>query len=1003
MLRMRTDIFISYRIADTLTQAGRLHQSLETHFGADTVFYDKRNLEPGDKWPDELKKRLLQARVVLLLYRSPADWLGVDQEFGGRRIDNPEDWVRREIETALGEGPKGEDETAPVKKDIMLIPVLFGTKPLPEAGKLPDSLKKLPELQALTIREDHWDNDLRPLLEKLEPVVSPRRARAQAPRPHDPLEQLPLPDDLKPPVFPYKGLHWFEASDARVFFGREEEIALLYKTRIQSEYDVRLILFYGQSGAGKSSLLHAGLLPRLRRQGWIPEYRRRTLDGTAVDIVRGYLGQLGQIPEDSKPILIIDQLEEMFTNARGDVSSPELAELPGLLHELLGRHPNLRILLGFREDFLAQVENLLGDITCSKFQLKVMERAGLRRAVAAIPESELRHRYNDISFAPGEENLPDRIADDLYAPDDNRSNAAPLLQFVLRKMWDELAPGNPPVVFSWQLYERHRRRSAVELLRTQLETLRNSHSDALASGLVLDLLRDMVTPDNTAGKQEATLLEKRYRHLPEGHIASLCRALKNCYLLDETKSGYRLTHDALAPAVLKLFGESTAPGQRARQILESKLKDTAESWTDHDILFSMVDLDIISHGKDGMYCPPDDWTAKVDTATQHYRKEREKDEQQRREIASFLLGQAEAHKYQLKYEDAYHKAVDAMHYGCLHKELTDLFVEIAFVEAEGSRRELVFYCLQRIGELTGDIPDTEELPAAGGVVFARAVQLLLEKLDADRVRTLCRRYFPDMVEVPGGRFIMGEGEEGGIAHPVSVSSFAMARTPVTWEQFALFCMSTGRALPDFPSWGPAADNPVVNVSWYDAVEYANWVSERLGRQAAYHIGRETKDKNNISKYDEVKWTVTFLPGSDGFRLPTEAEWEYAARGGAGGIRDRFVYSGSNVIDEVAWYEGNSAVPDGIRRTRSVYDTKQPNQLGIAHLSGNVREWCWDWYSAYTADEQENPQGALEGGGRVNRGGSWFNEPQNCRAAFRFHGGPSNGAGNLGFRLAVSLQ
>jgi hypothetical protein len=82
---------------------------------------------------------------------------------------------------------------------------------------------------------------------------------------------------------------------------------------------------------------------------------------------------------------------------------------------------------------------LLGDIT-RRYQLKVMERAGLRRAVAAVPESTLRHIYNDISFAPGEENLPDRIADDLYAPDDNRSNAAPLLQFVLRKMWDVTGP-----------------------------------------------------------------------------------------------------------------------------------------------------------------------------------------------------------------------------------------------------------------------------------------------------------------------------------------------------------------------------------------------------------------------------------------------------------------------------------------------------------------------------------------------------------------------------------
>jgi formylglycine-generating enzyme required for sulfatase activity len=445
--------------------------------------------------------------------------------------------------------------------------------------------------------------------------------------------------------------------------------------------------------------------------------------------------------------------------------------------------------------------------------------------------------------------------------------------------------------------------------------------------------------------------------------------------------------------VLKLFGESPAPGQRARQILENKLKDTAGSWTSHDILFSMVDLDIIRLGKDGMYCPPDDWTAKVDAARQHYLQEREKDEQQRREIAAFLLRQAEAHRYELKYEKAYHTAASAVGYGCLHRELTDLFIEIAFVEAEGPRRELVFNCLQHIGKLTGTTPDTESLPAAGGIAFP----VLFSCCWKNWMQTRCV-YFAAAISPTWWKFgvavsSVGEGEEDKTAHPVSVSSFAMARVPVTWEQFALFCIATGRALPAYPSWGLAADNPVVNVSWYDAVEYANWISERLGKQAAYHIDRETKDESNDAEYDGVKCTVTLLPDSDGFRLPTEAEWEYAARGGAEGIRDDFVYSGSNDIDEVAWYIGNCAAPDGIRRTRSVYDTKRPNQLGIAHLSGNVWEWCGDWYGAYTPDDQENPPGALTGDSRVDRGGSWGSDPQSCRAANR-GGSEAVGQGQL---------
>ena len=459
--------------------------------------------------------------------------------------------------------------------------------------------------------------------------------------------------------------------------------------------------------------------------------------------------------------------------------------------------------------------------------------------------------------------------------------------------------------------------------------------------------------------------------------------------------GYRLSHDALAHAVVKLFSESPAPGQRARLILESKFGKGAVTWTAQEIPFSPVDLDIIRHGKPGMYALPDEWVAEVEKAERHYLSEREKDERQRQGIASFYLQEARNRLYSLEYEKAYQSGVEALRFDCLHTELAGLLTEIAFAEAEGFNRSLVLECLARLGEIGGEALATEHLIPLGRADFANAVHALLTTLEEALVRDLRVRYYPDMVDVPGGEFTMGEEEN---AHPAEVSAFAMARTPVTWEQFYLFCIATQRNLPDSPSWGRASDNPVFNVNWYDAVEYANWLSERIARPLAYGIDSNTKDEYNKSNYDDQKWKVILHSGSSGYRLPTESEWEYAARGGQLGAKDGFLYAGSNDIDEVAWYSGNCAAPDGIRRTRGVYGTKRPNQLGILHLSGNVNEWCWDWHGDYPANAGSDYTGPQEGSRRVLHGGGWDYSAESCRAAYRGDFNPGNRYNFIGFRL-----
>ena len=131
-----------------------------------------------------------------------------------------------------------------------------------------------------------------------------------------------------------------------------------------------------------------------------------------------------------------------------------------------------------------------------------------------------------------------------------------------------------------------------------------------------------------------------------------------------------------------------------------------------------------------------------------------------------------------------------------------------------------------------------------------------------------------------------------------------------------------------------------------------------------------------------------------YRLPTEAEWEYAARGGVETIHEssQTKYAGSNNIDNVAWYTSNSG-----SKTHTV-GTKQANELGIYDMSGNVWEWCSDWYGSYSSGSQNNPQGAKSGKYRVLRGGSWNNNAIYCRVANRYRNNPALTLNNNGFRL-----
>ena len=248
----------------------------------------------------------------------------------------------------------------------------------------------------------------------------------------------------------------------------------------------------------------------------------------------------------------------------------------------------------------------------------------------------------------------------------------------------------------------------------------------------------------------------------------------------------------------------------------------------------------------------------------------------------------------------------------------------------------------------------------------------------------------DMVQVLGGTFTMGCTSEQGSdcwddekpSHSVTLNTFYIGKYEVTqgqWKAVMGNTISQQRDLAD-PNWplrGEGDNYPMYYVSWNDIV----------GTSGA------TTVINGITYYaNGFIYKLNQMTGNQ-YRLPTEAEWEYAARGGRSG---GFKYSGSNTVGNVAWYRDN--IP---RYGTQPIGTKSANELGIYDMSGNVMEWCSDWYSAYSSNPQNNPTGPYTGSNRVYRGGDWGDPAYAARVSFRYDGSPGHRNDAIGFRLASS--
>jgi formylglycine-generating enzyme len=245
-----------------------------------------------------------------------------------------------------------------------------------------------------------------------------------------------------------------------------------------------------------------------------------------------------------------------------------------------------------------------------------------------------------------------------------------------------------------------------------------------------------------------------------------------------------------------------------------------------------------------------------------------------------------------------------------------------------------------------------------------------------------------MVRVEGGTYKMGSKDSDKTAdndeqkeHDVTIKTFEISKFEVTVWEWKQYTKTNKLKMPLKPEWGWQDNYPINGITWEEAISYCNWLSKKEKLQPVY----SKQGPNYVCNFK-----------ANGYRLPTEAEWEFAAKGG---IKSKgYKFSGGNNANEVAWHKAIS------KNSPHTVGTKLPNELGIYDMSGNVWEWCWDWYNKdyYKIEKGDNPKGPEMGERRTVRGGSWDSQVNYLRPANRISTPPNKTHEFYGFRVARTI-
>ncbi len=855
----------------------------------------------------------------------------------------------------------------------------------------------------------------------------------------------------------YPGTKPFSTEQEALFHGREQEVSGLFREIRLND----LMVLHGKSGLGKSSLLNAGVIPRLKTAGFTPlsvRFGASTYRSEAgpLDITRAVLStgdteeNLARLmpPEENSlwyhllqyrersgtvPVLLFDQFEELFTYPPEEVTAfaRELAEaLAGRVpdrvermrellaatgietdaatQEKLYRPLDLRVAFSIRSDRIHLLDRLaayLPDVQRNRYLLQPLSEEGARQAI--VLPAGMEGDYDTPSFA--------------YSPD--------ALQKIIGKLADrEGRIEGIQLQILCQSFEEKVQRANGQLTTLGADDL--GDLDDLLGNYYQDRIAALGSPNeqNAARRliEEGLVVESDKTRTPmaEGQILEkykvgpeLLKKLVDSHLLrmEPSRLGegytYELSHDTLVEPVLEakkerrerlrrrrllgvvflslaLLAGAVAGGLWVRQQWAAAEKATKEAKRQASIAQekdSLSQIAALNADKAAQLARMEKTRAdssasvaiaeqrRASIALQNLVTEQARTKQALRDVAQLLSGLIEEDILNLQYEAAAEKLKAFEQTEQKLEFLIEKYIEFAFLHAEAND---IPAALEYLRQLQLVLPNLGKSTLNSADVFwseadRYRIRAYLQELDAGIYTKYLNRYYSEMVAVPGGSFEMGSEEGGGDEQPVHtviLSDYQIARTETTVWQFALYCRATGQDIRDFsPGWGLEGDNPIVNVNWYQATAYANWVSKQFGLDTAYVFDTEG-DFQAIRK-----------AAGQAFRLPTEAQWEYAARGGT--FRSPFRYSGSDEPDEVAWYRDNSEL-NGVRRTHPV-GQKKANALGLYDMSGNVWEWCQDWYGEYPDSTVTDPRGPVSGNVRVLRGGSWDDDPRLTRVALRY--------------------
>jgi formylglycine-generating enzyme required for sulfatase activity len=732
-------------------------------------------------------------------------------------------------------------------------------------------------------------------------------------------------------VCPFRGLSFFREEDAPFFFGRED-----FSERLAQEVTRHsLVAVVGASGCGKSSVVRAGLLPLLRQSpaGTVWEFATmvpgdrpflylaatllQLLDSQDVDEVT----RLQRVDELSdylakKPEALRNVVERLLENQAGTnrllLVVDQWEELYTLAEPETAKRFSDTLLAATVTSPLTVVLTLRGDFYGHTLAHRPLadRLQGVVVNLGPMTRDELHRAVVEPAARVGltyEAHLDDRIISDVGDEPGN----LPLLEFVLKGLWEARRGGQ----LHHAAYQEMGGVAGAMAQRAEAvwETVRalDAHGEERLCRVFLDLVHSEEGAKDTRRRIALDQLDEASREI----AARLARERLLVAGRDEARGGETLevAHEALIRHWRRL--REWLDADREFRLWQNRLAVSLGAW---------------------------EYSARQDEGT-------------------LLRGGplAEAERWQ---QDR-------------GQDLTDS--ERAFIQAGVESRQQEIAARQREAEnRIREAEDkrrqvrTKRILGVIAVVLVCVAAWFAQYWWTDHLKRT--PILPEMVDItpnPKG-FPMGAADDDPMAdkiekprHQVVLTQpYAIGTHEVTFDEYDRFVYDTGRRVPDDSSW-KRGKQPVINVSWEDAVAYCVWLSKKTGKH---------------------------------YRLPTEAEWEYAAR--SGGKDERWVGTSSeDELVDYAWYDKNSG------RKSHLVGQKKPNGQGLYDMSGNVWEWCHDWYEKYSTDAVTDPVGPRDGSDRVFRGGCWINSARGCRSACRSRDAPGFRLDYLGFRLARGQQ